>query len=151
MLNFEDTFTEGHEITDSDVPTLMQCINIKYSHTEWTYDIYRNIKIVQHVVDNIVDINDIEYGYINKNTISNINNINICCGPLLQSSMVTPKTRTVGKFVDYLTDVSLDKFTGFYNVEKYHYMINTMLLIIKKQQRLPPAIVKHLIIPFIYQ
>ena len=180
MLNFETVFTKGYSITDDDIPTLMQCTNIKYSHTNWTYGIFRDIKVVQHVVDNIVDVNDPEYGsdmctllynilclnyinctrdhsnvkyilnngYINKDTISRINN---CSGRLLQSSIISSNISTVGKLIDYLTDVSLDKFTRFNNVEKYYYMIHTMLLIMKKQHLVPPRIVKHLIIPFVYQ
>ena len=66
-----------------------------------------------------------------------------------------------GKLVKYLTKVSLNKFKGYYNLEKYYDMIYTMLLIMKAQQRLtstgstgkslPNTIIKHLIIPFVYQ
>ena len=56
-----------------------------------------------------------------------------------------------GSLISYLTRISLKKFKGFYNIEKYYDMIYTMLLIIKVQQRLPVTIIKHLIIPFVYQ
>ena len=62
------------------------------------------------------------------------------------------------KLTRYLTKVSLNRFKGYYNIEKYHDMMYIMLLIMKAQQKvpyvrstLPSAIIKHLIIPFIYQ
>ena len=56
-----------------------------------------------------------------------------------------------GNLVNYLTGISFDRFRGYYNIEKYYYMIHTMLLIMKAKQKLPNTIIKHLIIPFIYQ
>ena len=55
------------------------------------------------------------------------------------------------KLTNYLTRVSLGKFTGYYNIEKYYDMMYTMLLIMKAQHKLPTTVIKHLIIPFIYQ
>ena len=180
MLNFEDAFKKGHHISNNDIPTLMQCTNIKYSHTSWYVSVYCDIKVVQHVVNNIVNINEPEdgssrvtllynvsyqnsvgfvcdysanvnyvlnNGYINKDTIGAIRDY---CS-LMGTPIVTQKTRTIGELVNYLTDVSLGKFTGFYNVEKYYYMIHTMLLIMKNQRLVPSAVVKHLILPFVYQ
>ena len=53
--------------------------------------------------------------------------------------------------VKYLTDTSLGKFKGYYNIKRYYDMVTTMLLILKAQQWLPSTIIKYLIIPFIYQ
>ena len=62
MLNFEDVFTEGQYITCNDIPTLMQCTNIKYCHTIWICTVFSDIDVIHHVLNNIVDINDTEYG-----------------------------------------------------------------------------------------
>ena len=55
------------------------------------------------------------------------------------------------QLLKYLTSVSLNKFTKYYNLVKYYDMIHTMLLIIRVQKRVPNIIIKHLIIPFVYQ
>lgn len=66
---------------------------------------------------------------------------------------------TIGQlsdFVNHLTTTSLKKFTRFYNVEKYYYIAKLLLLITKVQSKfslkwLPPNILKHIILPLVYQ
>ena len=70
-----------------------------------------------------------------------------------------PKVHNYVDLIDYLTRISLGRFTKFYNIEKYYDTCTTMLLIIKAQskdntmtnRKLPPSIMKHLILPFVYQ
>ena len=92
-----------------------------------------NIKLINYILNN---------GHVTSDTLD-VRNI---CG--YQTEIML---RKYANLVIYLTKVSLSKFTGFYNIEKYYYMINTMLLILNTQKVLPKNIVKHVIVPFIYQ
>ena len=55
------------------------------------------------------------------------------------------------QLLKYLTSVSLNKFTKYYNLVKYYDMIHTMFLLVKVQKKVPNTIIKHLMIPFVYQ
>ena len=81
-------------------------------------------------------------GYISSGTFSFITS---------SPKILAPMINKFRGLVKYLTNISLNRFTKFYNIEKYYDMVATMLLILKAQQRVPSAIIKHLIIPFIYQ
>ena len=188
-LEFREAFIKGHQITYNDIPLILQCKNIDFGHVSWPSLIrkyyYTNEQLMFHIIDNIMDINMrdenlshgltllckiyttnihssnnvsnyvMNNGYINNLTFTNFrttysNHYIKCCSMVHFESLV-----------NYLTIISFDKFRGYYNIEKYYYMIHTMLLIMKAQQRLsiksqtyhslPNTIIKHLIIPFIYQ
>ena len=142
-------------------------------------DFYNNTKCIMHIVDNIIDINAhdnnckkaytfftkiIQYSsephiihymlnnsyisskcfeiYFNFPSIFNEHNHVFCkCCP----------HKRFDKPTYYLTKVSLNRFKGYYNIEKYYDIIHTMLLIMKAQHKIPAIVIKHLIIPFIYQ
>ena len=179
MRNFVEVYTKGCRIDHHEIPMLLQCTNIRFGHTIWTYNIFGDEMVLRHVVNNIVDINEKEYGrdcgllynvilcvdrhyavsndmslvnyvcnngYINKNTLNIAGSHAITFSPQIASNI-----HTIRKLVNYLTEVSLNKFTGFYNLEKYYYICHIMLLIMKTQQKIPSIVIKHLIIPFIYQ
>ena len=167
MLEFKEVFAEGAMIYAYECDSLLKCKNIDFSHCGWTYNVFIDHTILCHIVDNIIDINAVEHkqsaqytllmnltrlttsfrrtasidyllnnGYINVNTFDGIKDI----------------LNKYEYLVTYLTKVSLNKFTGFYNIEKYYDMITIMLLILKAHQtNLPTTVIKHLIIPFIYQ
>ena len=140
----------------------------------------KNDKLLAHLVDNIIDVhahdnNNVGYctfmlgilshktpsmlqyffnnRYINDDHFGNehillyINRSGVSVSPPMNKYMYLQ----VKQLTNYLTSISLGKFKGYYNVEKYYNMIHTMLLIIKVQKKIPTSIVKHLIIPFIYQ
>ena len=149
---------------------------------------YDNKQLMFHIIDNILDINtkdhNLEHGLVLLSKIctediwSNPNNNDIvkyamnngCLNNFTFVNFNATHQRRIskyhsivrfGKLVGYLTIISFDRFKGYYNLEKYYYIIHTMLLIMKAQQRLsakgqlnyslPNTVIKHLIIPFIYQ
>ena len=61
------------------------------------------------------------------------------------------KYKQFDELTSYLTKVSFNRFKGYYNIEKYYDILKVMLLVIKAQHVIPTTIIKHLIIPFIYQ
>ena len=127
--------------------------------------------LVYYITDNIVDINVLEHQndrYDSYTLLGNIvifsNNDDVCAKYVLNNGHVNNETFSSldecdgcveysrhRHLVKYLTRISLTRFTKFYNIDKYYNTATIMLLIIKKQQRLPSAIIKHLIIPFVYQ
>ena len=186
MLEFTKVFTKGQYIDMNNIEMIKKCKNIDYGHTYWTMHIrfYTDITFVTHVIDNIIDVNAHNDGDKNNNTyfikilryasdprvlhyVFNNGYINeksfddyLKCdfyGHLKYFCRCCPR-KQFDKLTSYLTKVSLNKFKGYYNIEKYYDIIYTMLLILKTQQKLPhigstlpSAVIKHLIIPFIYQ
>ena len=160
---------------------ILKCKNIDFGHVCWNSldddDFYGNETYMFHIIDNIIDINThdgrfvylfplfnkilrysespsiIHYmfnnGCVNDTSFKiyfdgywNMSHKRFCeCCPRKQFNKLT----------NYLTKVSLSKFKGYYNLEKYYDMLYIMLLIIKVQQKLPSVVIKHLIIPFVYQ
>ena len=190
MLEFKEVFTYGHVMSEYSITLMMKCKNIDFSHTSWEMSIFDYTTVVYYIIDNITDIDVIEYqephchsytllqniicrievvginenynkmlnyllnnGYIGNNTFTFLNQRRY-------RRIVTPLIKYI-HLVKYLTNTSLGRFTRFYNIQKYYDIITTMLLIIKVYQKLsctgvaltslPPVIVKHLILPFIYQ
>ena len=188
-LEFKEAFLKGHSMSFEDIPLILQCKNIDFGHVKWpgcAYRIYYNHKqLMFHIIDNIMDINvmdnNLPCGFallckvcsIEGHTNSNIVDYVINNGYINNLTFIIFKTNHIAhvnknysmvhfeKLINYLTEVSFDKFRGYYNIEKYYYMIHTMFLIMKVQQKssvknqlkysLPNTIIKHLIIPFIYQ
>ena len=139
--------------------------------------IYSYDQLMYHIIDNIVDINtydnddpDGRYTLFskiihiqNKSVISHIlNNGGVnnrtfkiiradCSLHYTQSNLLQQSS----KLVKWLTDISFSRFVGYYNLEKYYYILPVLLLVTKTQQKshnhLPTNIIKYLIIPYIYQ
>ena len=187
MLEFTEVFTKGQHvgINDNDIEIMMKCKNIDYGHVSWwTYkDFYSNIQYVTHIVDNIIDINKYdnnnEHSFTYFTKILSYYNSSHTIHYVLNNGCVNEESFNIyqklssrihdrfcaccphklfDKLTSYLTKVSLNRFKGYYNIEKYYDMIYIMLLIMKAQQKLshtgstlPSAVIKHLIIPFIYQ
>ena len=178
MLQFKEAFSKGQHINVNDIPTILQCENIDFGHVIWNISsMYSHILNVNndfmvHLVNNIIDIsvhgnndNRLYHSFI-SGIISNGNTkllgyvINNRC---INSQVLIDKTICYGSherrsFIrnllgvsTYLNNISSNKFTGYYNLEKYHYMIHIMLLVTRVQTVLPRCIIKHLIIPFIYR
>lgn len=177
MDNFEITFYKGQRLTYIDVPFILKCTSIDFGHVYWPHNLYGeksciNIPLLMHLIDNVIDINVCDNnnkyyhtlftGIINFAHKSNrrymLNNRGISITSF-ESMYNYPYNCLIHKkfykklegLVIYLTSISLNKFTKFYNIHKYHDTINTMLLIIKVQTILPSSVIKHLIIPFVYQ
>ena len=160
--------------------TIMECKNIDFGHVDWfamSRSFYNNAKYMSHIIDNIIDINTHDNNLDNRYTLFG----KIVCYSstpsivhyMFNNGRINDTTfeiyfrilqhvphrsfckccphKQFNKLTNYLTKVSLDKFKGYYNLEKYYDMIYVMLLIMKAQQRLPTSVVKHLIIPFVYQ
>ena len=177
-LEFTKIFNKGQLVTDDDIPIIMQCKNIDYGHVFWnihfmfTHVFVNNVDFMIHLTNNIIDVSIhgnnkstfhsfisgivmrgnkttlkyvINNRYVNKELITYIESK--CMMSLYQQSMIG----NLRKLLKYLNNTSSDKFTGYYNLEKYHYMIPIMLLVTKIQTVLPKCIIKHLIIPFIYR
>ena len=175
MLDFRRTFTEGHVMVNNDIPTIMQCKDIDFGHVDWqkfnNKQVYNNVTPMSHIIDNILDANahdnnDVgRYTFIGKIlSYSNnslvieyvYNNIGINMETFKRNSLefrivTTTFYKQSNQLVKYLTSVSLGKFPKYYNIVKYYDMIYTMLLVTKIQKIVHNAIIKHLIIPFIYQ
>ena len=175
----------------------MQCRNIDFGHTMWEiYSLCNRLKddthLLAHLTNNIIDIstecgNNVHYHSFISSIIYYCDNSmlhyvidNRCIDNKFLTKMYTKTKSYVGyeprfyskllKLSMYLNSTSLYKYPGYYNLEKYRYMIHTMLLIINVQQvlphpelalkslpqrvalkSLPKCIIKHLIIPFVYQ
>ena len=178
LIEFKEAFSKGHKIIMSNIPLILQCKNIDFGHVDWFHylrsftSFYDDEQLMMHIIDNIVDLSVQDgsikstYTFIHKiitySTKQSIlyylfNNgyLHKKLFSVMHDKMLTKfDCKILNKFaslIRYLTDVSLGKFEGFYNIEKHYYMVTTMLLILKTQQQLPSAIIKHLIIPFIYQ
>ena len=174
MLEFREVFGESQEIKVKDILLIKQCKNIDLRTRYWfcglfTYYIHEDDKLMTHLVNNIIDIyayadiDDTHYtfasGVLRNGTTSMVkymfnnrylsnNGINYMC---MWAGSHIRLCKQLRQLINYLTMVSFNKFWGYCNTEKYHGMIYIMLLVTKVQKRLPFTIVKHLIIPFIYQ
>ena len=168
MLEFTKVFPKGTRVIISSTEEIMKCKNIEFDHVCWSTDIFKNFELVCHITDNIVDVNVIEYEInrcLSHTLLGNIINYSkhddICIEYVLNNGHINSETfdslDECGEYsqhrhlVEYLTKISLNRFTRFYNIDKYYDTATIMLLIIKTQQRLPSAIIKHLILPFVYQ
>ena len=152
--------------------------HVRWIHVHSSF--YNDVQCMVHIIDNIIDINAhdnndnrmytfftkimqystssyimhymLNNGYVNDDTFSIYSKYgyldNTCNW---HGSCKCCPNKRFDKLVNYLTMVSLNRFKGYYNIEKYYDMMITMLLILKAQQRVPSAVIKHLIIPFIYQ
>ena len=186
MLEFKEIFPQGHTMNTRDIPLIMKCKNVDFGHVDWCNNlpngIYNNKVLMMHLIDNIIDISVMDGAYISNFTLFD----KIMCyshGSVIRNYVLnhsyinyrafrressmgydTDYNHTFCKyrpFVNYLTNVSFGKFKGYYNIEKYYYIVHMMLLIMKAQQKmpyvgstvtsLPPVVIKHLIIPFVYQ
>lgn len=187
MLEFKQAFQQNHFITNKDIPLIMQCKNIDFGHCKWpqclsthnrpgplyvTVPLYTTVDLMEHVIDNILNINTynnnnsnrdtlfcilcvystnsiIEYainnGYLNNTSFDDV------CNNYIWYYNDNDLLYKFDIFVKYLTNVSFNKFPGYYNLEKYYYITHMLLLITKSQKILPSTIIKHIIIPLIYQ
>lgn len=195
MLQFNETFNKGHEITKSDAPLIMKCTNINFEHTKWkpvkndyTY-FYEDHDLIKHIIDHVVDINkhdnddykrstlmekivqlnDLKlFEYVLNNGYININSLNIHKYKIygryyrmINQTIYNMKNKCfddLKKFVLFLDKVSFGQFKGYYNLLEHNYIMFIMLLVIKVIKKsntnmycLPLPIIKHKIIPFIYQ
>ena len=176
MLEFTEVFQYDQHITKSDIPTIMKCKNIDFGHVNWFGGLFSakpttDYNFMEHLANNIIDINVHDNNTTDFHTfmtgvadmgnpklliymINNrwLSNRDFCVTPGYKCYIENrPKLQQSKKLVNYLTNVSLGKFEGYRNTEKYYNMIHTMLLIMKVQKKVPTSIVKHLITPFIYQ
>ena len=179
-VDFRTVFPRGHTIKFNEYPLVLTCRNIDFGHVYWPngifYESSNTIALVTHIIDNTIDIdahdnsNHLYHTLFTRIVTSNVehtikhmfNTKGICCNSfnkmLKYEWMNLPYRHLYRRSKDliiYLTKISLNRFTKFYNTEKYHYVIHTMLLIMKAHRsattQLPSTIIKHLIIPFIYQ
>ena len=178
MLEFTEVFTRdtmlyAFQINDN----IHKCKNINFNHVRWSRTIFRDYSMLCHIVDNVLDINATEcklsstlldnvilsaYGsnqivksinYVMNNGCINIDTFNINTLDINNYLLDTINT-TLNKYknlVIHLTTISLSELTRFYNVEKYYDTMIVMLFILKVHKVLPKNIIRHLIIPFIYQ
>ena len=159
---------------------VMNCKNIDFGHVKWLHldnSFYNEEKYMIHIVDNIIDFSVHDDNYrlsytffekiVNHSRVPHIIHYMFNNGHINQRSFTPHYSRPLhgryhvfckccphkhfDKLVNHLTNVSLNKFKGYYNLEKYYDMLNIMLLILKAQHKLPITVIKHLIIPFIYQ
>ena len=181
MLDFRDVFSKNHQMTSENIPAIMKCKNIDFGHTNWLnfnqYRYYNDVNLMTHIIDNILDINIPDNGiqscytyaitlvYYNYDDSWLINRmfdnggvtcdmLDTCCESDYVHKQCVYHLRAHRKhmqLVKYLTDVSLNRFTKYYNLSKYYYVIHVMMLVIKVQKRVPNIIIKHLIIQFVYQ
>ena len=188
-LEFKQVFSRGCKILPTDIPTVMNCKNIDFGYVNWpigffTYMLRSDNNLVIHMVDNLVDVN-----VHNNNDISSFTFLrgvmscggdfaarylcnNMCVnGKSFESITLSPVFSKIGSMckqsinlAKHLNKTSLYKFAGYYNTEKYYYMINVMLLVMKARKVfvsglsqgvalriLPNQLIKCLIIPFIYR
>ena len=174
---FKETFPQGHKLSITDIPTVMKCKNIDYGHISWNGNIgnfYSNVivtntDLLTHLTNNIIDVHI--NGDNNPSYFSFISGVSMYSGETTLKYVVNnrcinneffertcyvyfsddPYCDKLKELIRYLTSVSLNKFAGFYNIKEYYNMMYTMLLVIKVQKILPKSIIKHLIIPFVYQ
>ena len=181
MLEFTEVFPKGCNMAKCDnLDIILKCKNIDFGHVCWCRlgsDFYDNKPHMFHITNNIIDINTHDnhsesmFPFFSKvvrysKSISVIHYVfnNGCVnnesfedyfeshwGFTHKQFCLCCPHKQFDKLTYYLTSVSLSKFKGYYNLEKYYDMLYTMLLILKVQQQLPSVVVKHLIIPFVYQ
>ena len=157
--------------------TVMKCKNIDFGHVSWVLEC-DNIEYMVHIIDNIIDVNvndnncEAYYSFFNK--IMRFSTTPYIIHYMLNNGYINNKSfndyydclrftgrpifckccphKEFDKLTNYLTEVSFNRFKGYYNIEKYYDMAYIVLLILKVQSKnLPSTIIKHLIIPFIYQ
>ena len=162
-LEFKETFTKGYWVTSSDIPIIMQCKNIDFGHVSWaiysmySYVLISDFKFMMHLVENIIDItihsnnngahNSFIFGVmyhsdmeVLKYVINNrcINKATLVVGNKYHiSSVRILLINNLLKLVNYLDNISLNRFTGYYNLEKYYHVIPIMLLVTRVQTVLP--------------
>ena len=188
MLEFTKVFIKGQCVNYYDIETIMNCKNIEFGYVNWDnlfcVSVHYNIDFMNHITNNIINVNAhdndniqsytfftrvIRYGQFSNMVHNMLNNGYINDESFekyhshdwLAECKIFCKCcphKKYDKLVNYLTKVSLNKFKGYYNIEKYYDMIHTMLLILKVYPKLshieftlPSTIIKHLIIPFIYR
>ena len=175
MLEFKEVFSEGSMVCESNEGDIIKCKNIEFDHVCWVPLCFTNATLTWHIIHNIVDINIVEHqnGGRNSATLldniifytydSNVyieyilNNVHIS-NKLFASNSSSLKLYKYKGLVKYLTKVSLGRFTRFYNIQKYYDTCVIVLLVMKSLQfnkqitnSLPSNIIKHLIVPFVYQ
>ena len=173
MLEFTKVFIRGDLLDVQHINDVRACKNIDFNHVRWSFNIVRDYSTICHIVDNILDINAFEWKsnsftllhiiicafkslkqrdasikYIMNNGYINVNTLDVADRYAYVTRIRLGEYRNL---VIHLTKISLGKFTGFYNVEKYYDTMIVMLLILKVHKVLPKNIVRHVIIPFIYQ
>ena len=175
---FKEAFPQGHNLTINDISTVMKCKNIDFGHVNWHRympDFFSKVvmydtNLLTHLTHNIIDVH--VNGDNKRSYYSFIGGVYVFCDTTAFEYVINNRyinneffdkmnsgTRIIydnrykklKELMYYLTDVSLNKFPGFYNIEKYYDMIYIMLLVTRVQTILPKSIVKHLIIPFVYQ
>lgn len=176
MLDFRNVFSATHQITSNDIPIIMKCKNIDFGHVNWqlisTREYLGDTQLMFHLIDNVldVDIRDnycvnyftlfVKIAYYTNNHLiveymSNNGGVtNFSYTLLNKSANVIANYKWYTKYeqlVKYLTDVSLNKFTKYYNIVKYYDICYLMLLITRVQKKVPKIVIRHLIVPFIYQ
>ena len=186
MLEFKRTFPKDHIIHSRDIPLIMKCKNIDFGYVNWCSELpcyyYNDKGLMAHLIDNIIDITvkdgasasnftlfDKVMCYSDRSSIKKymLNNgyvnYGICHRVSLwgNSNSVNSTFLKYMSLINYLTNASFGRFKGYYNIEKYYYIVHIMLLIMKVQQKmacigstlpsLPPVVIKHLIIPCVYQ
>ena len=181
MLEFTKVFPLGNSITKDDADVVMRCKNIKFDHMFWTIDNFNNVELMYHVIDNIVDINVLEYQSSGHGSFSLLENVlvyadNDKCALLvhhifdngcINSDTLNLLTEDIHDYVDdmqeyinlvnYLTRTSLDRFRGFYNIINYYDTCIVLLLVMKRYSKmvttrwLPSNVIKYLVLPFVYQ
>ena len=109
-----------------------------------------------HIIDNTIDIDVYEYdsseytsSTLSENIIMSGQKYNSCVNHMLNNRSISNTTfnwlndnrsHILYKYkclVEYLTKISLGRFTRFYNTEKYYDTCIIVLLIMKIYQRLP--------------
>ena len=178
MLEFTEVFTRDTMLYTEHINDIHKCKNIDFSHVRWSITVFRDYSLVCHIVDNMLDINATEcklsttlldnfvrliytsnqniesINYFMNNGYINIDTFNINEHSLNTINTVNTINTMLNKYknlVIYLTTISLGKFTRFYNIEKYYDTVIVMLLVLKVHKILPNNIIRHIIIPFIYQ
>ena len=137
------------------------------------YNLYNSKQLMLHLINNVIDVNvhdnnDEElYTLLSKvmvycsepkiiHYMLNNGGSNICSFDAFYVPLNFVNCKCcVGKYykglITCLSNGSLDKHLKFYNLQEYYYLIHTLLLVVKVQRVLPGVIVKHVIIPFVYQ
>ena len=177
-LEFTETFNKGQQITEDDIPTIMQCKNIDYDHVNWNIRrmykqvLTENTQFMMHLVHNVIDINSCyvngcsHYSFICniiihsddailKYVINNrgfnkklLSEIKSRCMVSMNQYLMFDKLLKLSK---YLNKKAVHKFPGYYNLERYYNMMHTMLLVMKVQTIFPKCVIERIIIPFIYR
>ena len=187
QLEFKQTFPKGSYLLPKYHLTILKCKNIDFGHIQWSNrgnietGIYNNKDLIFHIIDNIIDINahdnnnkysytlfcriishsedpliihhTLNNGYINNSSFKELHRsgtkIKCDCGCHLHNGY--------GGLVNYLTEISFGNIKGFLNLEKYYYMVLPLLLVMKRQSKVPNVnnipnnVIKRHIITFVYQ